>query len=68
MNSIQIETLNGYDRELEKLRKNEFDKFVAASDRRTQRRAFQTFAGLTSRRSPEFITAYEQALGIEVAA
>lgn len=68
MNIIHIETLPGYDRELEEMSQIEFDKFVAASDRRSQRRAFQAFAGLTSRRSPEFVTSYERALGIEVAA
>ena len=67
MTSIQIETLNGYDRNLEEMRQIEFDKFLSADDRQAKRRAFRSFAGLTSRRSPEFIAAYEQAIGIEVA-
>lgn len=66
MNSIQIEALDGYNREIEAMRQIEFDKFLSAKTRRSKRRAFRTFAGLTSQRSPEFITAYERALGIEV--
>jgi len=67
MSSISIDTLEGYDKELETLRKVEFDKFLSASTRQSKRRAFRAFAGLTSQRNPTFISAYERALGIEVA-
>ena len=67
MSIIHIEKLPSYDRKLEEMRQIEFKKFLSASTSQSKRRAFRSFAGLTSRRSPEFIAAYEQAIGIEVA-
>ncbi len=67
MDIIHIEWLPGYDDELETMRRIEFDKFLSASTRQSKRRAFRAFAGLTSQRNPTFISAYERALGIEVA-
>ena len=67
MNSIQIEALDGYNREIEAMRQIEFDKFLSAKTRQSKQRAFRRFAELTSQRSPVFITAYERAQGIEVA-
>ena len=66
MSSIQLETLNGYNGELEKLRQIEFDKFLSAKTQQSKRRAFRAFAELTSKRSSIFITAYERANGIAV--
>ena len=66
MSSISIDTLEGYDKELETLREIEFDKFLSADTRDSKRRAFRAFAGLTLQRNPVFTSAYEHAHGLEV--
>jgi len=67
MRSISIDTLEGYDKELETLRQVEFDKFLSADTRDSKRRAFRAFAGLTLQRNPVFTSAIDRARGIEVA-
>ncbi len=64
MNSIQKETLLGYDSRIETARQKMFDEFNDATEPNAKRSALEVFANLTSMRSPIFIAAYEQALGL----
>ncbi len=64
MNSIQKETLLGYDARIETARQKMFDKFRDAKQPDAKRSALEGLANLTSMRSPIFIAAYEQALGL----
>ncbi len=64
MNSIQKETLLGYDARIETARQKMFDEFNDATEPHAKRSALEDLANLTSMRSPIFIAAYEQALGL----
>ena len=66
MNSIQKETLLGYDPEIEIARQKMFDEFNDATEPSARRSALEVLANLTSMRSPTFVAAYEQALGLAV--
>ena len=64
MNSIRKETLRGYDARIETARQKMFDEFNNATGPEEKRSALEGLANFTSMRSPTFITAYEQALGL----
>ncbi len=64
MNSIQKETLLGYDPEIEIARQKMFDEFNDATEPSARRRALAGLADLTSMRSQTFVASYEQALGL----
>ncbi len=64
MNSIQKETLLGYDARIETARQKMFDEFNDATEPDAKRSAFEGFAYLTSMQNPTFVAAYEQALGL----
>jgi hypothetical protein len=63
--NIQINELDGYNKELESARKARFREFIASSDAEEQRNALDSFASLTSLRSATFINAYDEALGLQ---
>ncbi len=64
MDSIQKETLLGYDARIETARQKMFDEFNDAKEPDARRSALEGLANFTSMRSPIFIAAYEQALGL----
>ena len=61
---IQLSQLDGYDDELESARKARFREFFASPEKPAKRKALERAASLTSLRSSTFISAYEEALGI----
>jgi len=63
--SIQLSELDGYNEELESARKTKFREFTRSCDPEVKRIAFGGFASITLRRSPEFIDAFDQALGLQ---
>ncbi len=64
MNIIQLNTLRGYDKDLELARQGKFDLFNIATDKKTKRSALESLASLTALRSPVFVAEYERALGL----
>ena len=62
--SIQINSLEGYDHQLESKRQVKFREFFASSDANKKRKALKGVASLTALRSATFVTEYEKALGI----
>ena len=63
--NIQINELEGYDKELESARKAKFRKFIASCDANEKREALESMASLTSLRSTTFINAFDEALGLQ---
>ena len=64
MTIISIETLQGYDEEIETARQEKFDEFTLAKGPAKKRRAFESLASLTALRSSTFVANYERALGL----
>ena len=63
--TIQINELDGYNKELESARKAKFREFIASCDANGKREALESIASLTSLRSATFINAYDSALGLQ---
>ena len=63
--NIQINELEGYDKELESARKVKFREFIASCDANEKREALESMASLTSLRSATFISAFDEALGLQ---
>ena len=64
MHIVQLNTLQGYDKDLELARQEKFDLFNMATDKATKRSALKSHASLTAMRSPDFVAEYERALGL----
>ena len=61
---IQINSLDGYDHQLESKRQVKFREFLSSYDANRRKRALKGVASLTALRSATFISEYEKAFGI----
>lgn len=64
MKIVHKEYLDGYDKKLETLREEQFERYKSATDKQTQRSALRGVAQLTAKRSLEFVEALDYARGI----
>ena len=63
--SIQLSQLDGYNNGLESARKEKFREFSTSRNPEKKRKAMHGLASLTSLRSAIFVSAYEEALGLQ---
>ena len=63
--NIHLNELDGYDADLESARKVKFREFVVSCDANEKREALESIASLTALRSAAFISAFDEALGLQ---